>query len=396
VGKLKLNDRQLEELLKELPKLHDERQPEEIYRNITAKLSRKRRWSWLVPALASSVAAALFFILAPGLTGLQDTATEESAMDTASTEMKDSIKIAGERESEDQMNASFSTDGDSSSATIMAALEPTAVYKEDLENYEALTYTIPDSNAQIAVPITVLVEKAGTKTWFEQFEETMHRLTEEEWGLMDYYPLNADLSYDRASQTVNIDVPAGHSYGFGSAAETWFMRVLGESLPQDKVKRVLFSTDGRKGITLGNTGEKFELPLPPIDGHAYLFFYQGEGADGVPYIVPTDDSFNHFSEALEAMSVNRADFALEASLPASFVPERTLVKEEGTTLHLELPAGTSLEENFIYSLEAIMLTAKSFGYEKLKIHNAEPSEIGPFNLNESLELPVGANKKSLD
>jgi hypothetical protein len=349
-----------------------------------------------VPALASSVAAALFFILAPGLTGLQNHTKEESSMDTASTEMKESIKIEGERESHDQMNASFSAEGDPSAAHRMTVLEPTAVYEEDLETYEALTYTIPDSNAQIAVPITVLVEKTGTKTWFEQFEETMPRLKEEEWGLMDYYPLNAKLSYDRASQTVNIDLPAQHSYGFGSAAETWFMKVLEETFPQDEVKRVLFSTNGEKGITLGNTGDKFELRLPEISGHAYLFFYQGEGPDGTPYIVPAGDSFNHFSEALEAMSVNQDELGLKASVPASLVPGRTMVKEDGTNLHLELPAGTILEESFIYSLEAIMLTAKSFGYEKLQIHNAEPSVIGPFNLNELLELPVGANKKFLD
>ncbi|KKK37561.1 hypothetical protein WQ57_12535 [Mesobacillus campisalis] len=400
MGKLKLNDRQVEELLKELPKLEDGRRPEEIYRNVAANLRKRRQRSWFMPALASAAAAALFFILSPGL-GLQQeqTARQESSMDHAgtSTEMKDvgSLTHAGDGS---QMNASLSTDAEPAKEEIgISSIQPTAVYKQDLETYEALTYAIPDANAQIAVPVTVLVKKAGKKNWFEQFEETMPKLTEEEWGLMDYYPLSADISYDQASKTVNVDVPEGHPYGFGSAAETWFLTVLEDSLPHDKVNRVSFSTEGRKGIELGNTGEKFELPLPQPqpqpEGHAYLFYYRDEGEESVPYMVPANESFNTFREALEAMAVNREEFGLRASLPENFALEGALIKENGPVLHLELPQGSSFEESFIYSLEAIMLTAKSFGYEALKIDNAEPSEIGPFNLNESLELPVGANKK---
>ncbi|WP_053363989.1 hypothetical protein [Bacillus sp. FJAT-27251] len=395
MGKLKLNDRQVEELLKELPKLEDGRRREEIYRNVAAKLRKRRQRSWFMPALASAAAAALFFILSPEL-GLQQeqTAKQESSMDHAgsSTEMKDG-GAATRTGDGSQMNAALSTDSEPAKEIASSSIQPTAVYKKDLETYEALTYTIPDANAQIAVPVTVLVEKADKKNWFEQFEETMPKLKEEEWGLMDYYPLNADISYDQASKTVNVDVPEGHPYGFGSAAETWFLKVLEDSLPHDKVKRVSFSTEGRKGIELGNTGEKFELPLPQPEGHAYLFYYRDKGEESIPYMVPANESFNTFREALEAMAVNRDESGLKASLPENFALEGALVKENGPVLHLELPAGPSFEESFIYSLEAIMLTAKSFGYEALKIDNAEPSEIGPFNLNESLELPVGANKK---
>jgi cytoskeletal protein RodZ len=393
VGKLKLNDRQVEELLKELPKLEDGRQPEEIYRNVAANLRKRRQRSWFMPALASAAAAALFFILSPGL-GLQQeqTARQESSMDHAgtSTEMKD--ESATHTGDDSQMNASLSTDAEPAKEIGISSIQPTAVYKQDLETYEALTYAIPDANAQIAVPVTVLVEKAGKKNWFEQFEETMPKLTEEEWGLMDYYPLNAEISYDQASKTVNVDVAEGHPYGFGSAAETWFLKVLEDSLPHDKVQRVSFSTEGRKGIELGNTGEKFELPLPQPEGHAYLFYYRDEGEESIPYMVPANESFHTFSEALEAMAVNREELGLKASLPENFAIEGALVEENGSVLHLEFPPGPFFEESFMYSLEAIMLTAKSFGYEALKIDNAD-GEIGPFNLNESLELPVGANKK---
>ena len=48
-------------------------------------------------------------------------------------------------------------------------------------------------------------------------------LTEEDWGLMDYYPLNATFKLSPDGTSVMVDVPNDHSYGQGSASETIFI-----------------------------------------------------------------------------------------------------------------------------------------------------------------------------
>ena len=55
-------------------------------------------------------------------------------------------------------------------------------------------------------------------------------LKEEEWGLTDYYPLNATFKWDSNTNTVTVDVPTDHKYGQGSTAETIFINSLNNNI----------------------------------------------------------------------------------------------------------------------------------------------------------------------
>ena len=57
-------------------------------------------------------------------------------------------------------------------------------------------------------------------------------LREEEWGLRDYYPLNATFKADSINNSVTVDVPKNHKYGQGSAAETNFIKFIKKILFQ--------------------------------------------------------------------------------------------------------------------------------------------------------------------
>jgi len=53
------------------------------------------------------------------------------------------------------------------------------------------------------------------------------------------------------------------------------------------------------------------------------------------------------------------------------------------------------DQSTIYTIEAILLTAKEFDYQAVKLENANIDKIGRFNLNEALRVPVAANKQIL-
>lgn len=399
-----LSEKQIENLLRDLPKVTDKRSPEEIYQTLTVKRTRKRLPGWLVPSVAASAALILLLILSPSLSGWQNSASNsekaESGAELAKTEMKEESQDAGDSvPRNNQMKFSDVDDsaGEPNSEIQDGPLEqdqPTAVYSEDINGYNVLTYAIPEPNAQIAVPITVLVHSKGGETWFELFEQTMKTLQEEKWGLADYFPLNAQLSYIEETEEVHVDVPADHQYGSGSASETAFERILAQSLPYERVKKINFSTEGQKGIELGNTGNVTELQIKDRKRHAYYFYYPEGNAN--PYIVPAEESYDTVAEALQQMLKDRKELGLKASLPEQFRDDLVSLKHDEKVLLIKLADGSRLPGDFLHSLEAIMLTAKNFGFEAVRLENAAPDSIGPFDLSEDLPLPVGPNKKIIE
>jgi hypothetical protein len=402
VGKSRLSNKELEDLLRELPKVSDNRHPREIYHNISHKKTKKSLPTWLIPGVATGIVLFLIFILSPQLTGVQDTASKKSGNDDSSAvenaSMLEDNRIENkEAESEhisEEIEIFDDKDPQLNEANTLQMEEPSAVYPNDLNGYQAFTIAIPDPNALLAVPVTVLIEKIEDKTWFELFEEMMPKLTEEKWGLAEYFPLNAKLSYDQTSETIIVDVPANHRYGLGSAAETTFTKTVKESFPIEKVKTIRFTTEGEKGIVLGNYGELFELQTEEYKNRAYYFSYLG--SDSRPYMIPSEREYDSVLEAFSAMEADEVELGLQASIPTGIELEFSTVEDDAQILKIRVAEGTELTNQFLYNFEAIMLTAKSFGYDKVRVEGQGIEQIGPFSLTEDVPLPIGPNKKLLN
>ncbi|MGM0899939.1 MAG: negative regulator of sigma-X activity [Bacillota bacterium] len=403
MGKSRLSDKDLEDLLRELPKVSDDRHPREIYRKISQKKEKRSLPTWLIPGFATGIVLILIFILTPQLTGLQDTASDRSSNDSSAgienevmleeaTEVEN--KAADSEYATEEIVISEDKDSTVNEPNTMLMEEPSAVYPDDLNGYQAFTISIPDPNALLTVPVTVLLEQTDNKTWFELFEEVMPKLTEEKWGLAEYFPLDANLSYDQTSETVIVDVPANHQYGLGSAAETTFTKTLKESFPTGKVKTIRFTTEGEKGIVLGNYGEIYELKTEEYQNRAYYFSYLG--SDPRPYMIPSEQEFDTILDAYSAMEVGEAELGLQASIPTDTGLEFSTAEEDTQTLRINVAGETAHNNQFLYHFEAIMLTAKSFGYEKIRVEGQGIEQIGPFHLAEDIPLPVGPNKKLID
>ncbi|UAC47116.1 hypothetical protein K6959_10160 [Bacillus aquiflavi] len=220
--KSKWDDEQLEELLRQMPKVTDYRDPRDIYQNISSKIKKRKKQNWMMPAFAGAVSLLLFLILTPGFLDLNRSANQE-AKDEANNDLisktSDNHSISTEKmEVIQDMELSNENENMKPTSTEQAI---TAVYEEDLKKYDKIIYAIPDENIQNIVPVTILVDKDEAKNWFEQFMEMSSSLSEQEWGLSNYYPLNAVIAYE--DSTVQVDLPANHNYGQGSAAaETFF------------------------------------------------------------------------------------------------------------------------------------------------------------------------------
>lgn len=411
--KSQLSDKQLEEILGQMPKIKDHRDPRDIYQNIAHRVEKRRMPAWVIPSAAMAAVLFLTFILSPGLMDWNQSAdksmnSKSSSESNMAMDMDTSNKESAAKKTTDQadqntrMDTTTEEKNTENDFSAKVAENPyaglNALYKEELvgQESEVLTYAIPDQNGQILVPITTTVPKEEGKPWIDSFTETMPKLKEEEWGLSEFYPVDATFKYNETSKTLNMDVKADHPYKDGSTSNTLLLDAMSRNLSGKGIDKLTFTTEQKPGMDLGNYGVLKEGPITPAENemHAYMF-YQRDG-NKQPFLVPTKEQFDSIMLAFEQMRGNIEELQLTASLPKEFSPTKIEPEEDHTELKIILDNKIALDNEFLPNLEAILLTAKEFGFQSVKFENAGTNQIGPFKLNDPIPVPVAPNKKVIE
>lgn len=389
------SDNELEELLRQMPKVKDHRDPRDIYQNISLK--KRKTKSWLLPGMAAAAAFLLFIILVPKLmdgTNISYDQTHEeksSANKEMSTTERDST-IALKKEDASSKEQAYS--GADQAEPLKTESVRTAIYEDELGNGTVFTYWIPDPQAQILIPISTIVNDTQEQSWLSLYTKTMANLNEEEWGLSDFYPLNATMKLDKNNSSVIVNVPANHQYGQGSANETIFMNVLKKDISSNSnLKKIKFSTNGKPGIQLGNYEPLEETDIVPENKHAILFYYPE--SSNIPFLTPSVDTFSDLNTAFEAMKIDKPELGLKSSL----LPLQPLTDIYVTdkTLFLSFKGNSNLKDDqkTLSSFEALLLTAKEFGLEKVVVKDSAVPYIGPFDLSKENKVPVAPNLRKI-
>jgi hypothetical protein len=417
--KSKWSDEQLEEFLSQMPKIKDNRDPREIYQNIEMKIGRQKQKTWILPAAAAAAALLLFFILAPSLMNWQESA--DKSVEIKADKSSSSAEIAGENntfeanddkaelkaeeeieeDKAEQFDDVSKNDAEKESndqlrmQSVAADTSATAVYEEDLAGKEVLTYAIPDQTAQNIVPVSVLVEEDPAKSKFDLFEENMSRLTEKEWGLDDYYPLKARFDYDEENRTLTVDVPQNHPYSMSSTTEQLLEKVLGNVMHNLDIEKVNLTTEGHDGIEFSHFGYRENFVPEKGAGNLIYYFLYPNGTESKPFMVPLREKLNSIKDALAAMKENRVEDNLKASIPEDINFEAEEIQERKLLIRFENESEIIDNEPTLHAIEAILLTAKEFNFETVKLENADVNKIGNFDLSNELKVPVAANKREL-
>jgi hypothetical protein len=387
VKKSEWSDKQLEELLRQMPKIEDHRNPRDIYQNLSIK--KRKTPTWLLPSVAAVAALFLLLILVPKLMVGTEFSLDKVEQEN-SVEHKMSLADDSSAGNENRSTAFEEVTPGEQPNILMQEGNNTAVYENEVGNGQVLTYWIPDQQAQILIPVSTIVNVEGNESWLTLFNESMGNLKEEEWGLSDYYPLNATIEFASNENSVVVDVPSDHKYGEGSTSETNFVNVLTKDIfSNSDINKIKLTTNGQNGIELGNFGLMDELIIESEEKHAYFFYYP-EGMD-IPFTVPSIESYKDINEAIEAMKLDQPVLGLEASLVSSLIFKGVLI--EGNKLILTLDENVNLknDSSTLYSFEALLLTAKEFGIETIQIENAPINQLGPFDLTSEIKVPVAAN-----
>ncbi|MEH7437261.1 negative regulator of sigma-X activity [Neobacillus drentensis] len=390
------SDRELEELFMQMPKIKDHRNPRDIYQNLSLK--RRKTKTWLLPSLATAAALLLFFILVPKLMdGANSSSDKQAKITSFNKETKDA---------DQKKNSTFALNkGESSSnekalsgtpknEVMATSTVKTAIYASDVGNGKVLTYWIPDPQGQILIPVSTVVAKSDNESWLTLYNENMANLKEEEWGLTDFYPLNVTMSVNSDNTTIQVDVPINHQYGHGSTNETSFINVLNKDISSNSdIKKVKFSTNGEPGIELGNFGNKQEIDINLEKNHGFFFYYP-TGSD-VPFLTPSTTTYSDINKALDAMKTDQTELGLTGSLSPLLPVSDVSIADK--TLVLSFKGNTTLQDNqmTVSAFEALLLTAKEFGLEKVVVKDSPILQLGPFDLTKENQVPVAPNLRSI-
>lgn len=380
------NEKTIEQHLSELPKVADRQSKEEIYEKIQLKMQengekKRSNITWLMPTIASvAVVILLMLFIPPFLSDQQLSLEKDSPIEESYT-----MKIA------DVSDNSIEMTNSSLGNSYVGATQ-----RHDEQQYEDDLVTIAVTTIdERAVPVTILVEGDSLSERILLAKDTFHN--GEVWGIGNFPSIPINSIKELEDGTVQIDLPVDHYLeGLSSTQTITYGIALEETffaLGYDKIK---FTTEEKAGVLFGQNGDIYEVDLkkPSLGYYVYTsstghkFLIRGRSIQGL--LESHHSETYSLEETLELMKQVGENVGYEPSIPEGI--EVVAVKEEQNLVTVVLnDYYIESEEEATAMVEAILFTAKDFGYQFVKFDAIGNQQIGPYNMAEKIEVPKFIN-----
>ncbi|WP_191555995.1 GerMN domain-containing protein [Metabacillus idriensis] len=381
MNKSNWNEDQIAEALKKLPLIEDKRTTAEIYARLPKK-EYKHRKPWVTPAFASIAALFILLLISPffiNQLGInQSSSKSESSMDKASLDQAQPFSENAESKKEAELT------GGSEKSTFVARSE---------DGFSIVTAAYPDQQVQNMITLSFQMEKS--EDYLTMFQSVLSDFNPAQAGLSSSSLSGLKLAYAEGTPSkLLIDV---NENPFAlSASETdnkLFTEGIEESFRWQDIEEAEYFKNGEKGIELGTYGFLEGMKLGTLKRKAY-FLYQ-ESIEAPKLLAPSLLPFDKLSEALSAMKGN-------GTLGLKPVIEKTVVikdiEETNDDVTIEFTSESTIDDNETDTLmlEAILMTAKEFGYESVKFEGLNVDRVGEMDLTEAVPVPFSPNPVDLN
>ncbi|GAA0347137.1 hypothetical protein GCM10008967_41910 [Bacillus carboniphilus] len=392
------DDKKIEDLLKSMPKVEDHRSQSEIYYQVQKRMRKEKRNYWFIPAAAVAAVLLLSLLLYPSIFS-NDQALNESErdMDQKIAMTDDHAADALDTEQDELSAKSFegeSAESDNDNTEMGIGMlthipSKTALYQEQLSDQStAITYAVPDEQAQNIVPVTITVPSSKEVTWVEQYNNHVDDVPYEELGLNgEYLPYKGEVSI-ASDNVLQLDLVEGHPYSAGSASNVNLLNSLNYTFADSPFEKVKLTTNGAPGMDFGNFGNVEEHILKKKLQNPFFIYKKTEDSKALlaPYM---DNTFSTIQEAFNAMKEDIETHDLRGPLK-----DIELVGVSENELELTVEFGDELlpdTDESMLAIEAILLTAKNYGFETVVLKH--PSQVGfaGFLFNEPIRVPIAPN-----
>ncbi|WP_377891293.1 GerMN domain-containing protein [Alkalihalobacillus sp. R86527] len=392
-------------LLSKLPEVKDHQSKEMIYQQVQNKMKErgnnmkksKKRLTWVIPSFATAAVVILSLFLLPGLFD-QPEDQSESALTESSADKQSSNESATTATLDEEKKIVDDPIGKAEENDKGFAAEDSTTfdhYNPAMQTgTESIVLSFPDQESLALIPLTFNVDSKQTLS--EQIDEILSSFdaSGKGFGQSPLAEATIDVETVDGSKTLVIDFPTpGDSLSSNESilirnSTKWLADSIG-------VKHITWKTNGENGYTLGNFGpaeQSIEEQLAP-----YFLF---ETNTGSRYLVKGSPLYGESAPDLESVLSLMKDGDSEHSAYSPSIPENVSIdsvekRDSLATITFTEDSKFNSEEEAMETLEAIMLTASQFGYNKVSFLNTGFEKVGPYSLYEAIQIPQSPNAASL-
>lgn len=390
-------ERFLEDLLTKMPKMIDQRSPEEIYRKINSNSNERKRkkLTFLIPSLVAVCVTILIILISS--TPFMDKDKEMAS--TNRSEDRAAKKVEADIHQSEQKNKLFAVEKKNASSTkeelndVNAVSRDitnrSAVYKENLKENDVFTYGVFTKDA-VVVPISVLVPKSNTN-WFTRYINTLKSIPLKNWGFDSDPIFKGDLDYDRENKMLRVIINKKDWSKVPEYVELNLDHILQYSFSfTNNVTEIHFSDENGQDVELNNIGVLKNIHIENLSKTGYFIYTL---SNGKKLLIPSDEKFSSFKDAFENMKKAPNDFY------HPIIPKETTatIKEDKSKRAIiqfkeNLNLTKLVDTDFQYIIEGVLLAAKSFGYESVAFKNISPLDWEGFDFSKPINVPVSPNQ----
>ena len=403
---------QLIQQLSHLPKVKDQQNKALLFEAIDQKMKgvnvvKKRNHSkWIAPSIASIAIVALAFLMIQGGLFNQDQMTEQS-MDFASrssevTEYAEDTEMStfDQDEATELEDVDQADDGESGAYNAVQddvdnELTNQLVYYND--EYDLPIYTIAalDLQGMYAIPIS-LVDTAATGDGYpnDVYNRISTFIDEDEFGVYEYPFDEIEFIFSDNLENITMRVADDFIFPDTSTQMTAFTNSIKFMFADYPATELNLETETRDSIDLGQIGTKETLKLESVENLAFKI-YQHEDKERL--LIPISqtiegESFFTIDEALLEMQYDQPEFDITATIPADL--EYVVDPGDEELLKVSFESHSKLGDNRESKemIEAILMTAKSFGFSEVEFNLGEEIiQVNQFTLTDTIPVPDGVN-----
>ncbi|WP_188206046.1 hypothetical protein [Alkalibacillus aidingensis] len=399
----KYENKDIEKLLSEMPQIKDQQTFDHYYDKIAEQLDenvpkRHKKPVWM-PLLATAAGLFLAFIVGMQFFGsgsqMEDASTFDANMGQSTTEEREGSEV--EKNTDDDAN-NFSSmdeaehfnedtaeDSGMESEITDVNLESKALYVDEDEANQFVTLYIPDHQLEYLVPVTVPNPTNQPYESIDYITEIFDQMDEFQSSL--YEPIQYIGDHEDGQPIIEIDNDVTDEYVGGSSAENLLITGILSFFDQFGIDLVRFQSDQNETAMLSHFGEFDQLEVPEREPEIYRLKEVDE--DRQSYLVPEQIEPSYtFEEALEMMKEGNETLDIKSTIYEDL--ELVINELDQQTVSIELDPSEPLEpsEDLLTMIEAILFTAKSYGYQYVEFDTEDSIDhLNQYLLNGSTEVP---------
>ncbi|RLL48175.1 hypothetical protein D8M04_02560 [Oceanobacillus piezotolerans] len=381
-------DKEIRKLLQEMPKVTDEIPKVILYEQISKKLTddkpAKNQKIKLIPVFTTLVAIFLLSVI-PFLINDRNQIANNYALDYKDME--------NTNESTEIMISEDSLEKSGEESTIADYHDSTELEMGDLEtikdsnvvhsvgNDSSIVFAaVADKQFQYVIPVSFIVPNKNSLN--ENYKQLDNYMKEEGFS-SEYLFEGASYEIEPENKEVKIQLPTNFSID-SSAEANLFKDIIQTMFSPYGIEKAVLISEGEEPIDLGPIGQINELRIQESNKASYKL-YNSE------YLVPVPHQLeNNISDAIMEMKNSEEAFNLTKTIPDSI---HFSVESFDSELDLFYTGDSVIEETeeSITMIEAILMTAKSYGFETVRFNEMGIDAIGHYNMNEPIQVPTAVN-----